>query len=96
MIQIAAAVHTVQLLSVTIPEHPRLFLPPPAQLENVMDESGPRTGCETSSVIVTSISSPSILHSPPGLHGSLKLAKTYSPAAKEPLDVARLEATVLP
>ncbi|XP_045925457.1 melanopsin-A-like [Micropterus dolomieu] len=68
----------------------------PATLENVMEESGLRTTCKTtSSVIVTSISSPSIMHSPPGFHGSLKLTKTYSPVTKEPLDIARLETTAL-
>ncbi|KAM9336245.1 melanopsin-A-like [Symphorus nematophorus] len=68
----------------------------PATLENVTEESGPRTACKTSSVIVTSISSPSILHGPPSFHGNLKVTKTYSPVAKEPLDIARLETTVLP
>ncbi|XP_072312314.1 melanopsin-A-like [Eucyclogobius newberryi] len=48
------------------------------------------------SVIVTSISSPSILDSPPGFHGNLKIAKTCSGIAKDPLDIARLEATALP
>ncbi|KAG7228091.1 hypothetical protein INR49_005714 [Caranx melampygus] len=68
----------------------------PATLDNVMEESGPRTVCKTtSSVIVTSISSPSILHSPPGFHGNHKLTKTYSSVAKEPLDVSRLETTAL-
>uniref|UniRef100_A0AAV2LHR1 Uncharacterized protein n=1 Tax=Knipowitschia caucasica TaxID=637954 RepID=A0AAV2LHR1_KNICA len=47
-------------------------------------------------VIVTSISSPSILDSPPGFHGNFKLAKTCSSIAKDPLDIARLEATALP
>ncbi|KAM7370612.1 hypothetical protein PAMP_010141 [Pampus punctatissimus] len=69
----------------------------PATLDNMMEESGPRTVCKTTtSVIVTSISSPSILHSPPGFHGNLKLTKTYSPVAKEPLDIAMLETTALP
>ncbi|XP_051274438.1 melanopsin-A-like isoform X1 [Dicentrarchus labrax] len=68
----------------------------PATLENVMEESGPRTARNTPSVIVTSISSPSILHSPPGFHGNLKLTKTYSPITKEPLDISRLETTILP
>ncbi|XP_042254065.1 melanopsin-A-like isoform X1 [Thunnus albacares] len=69
----------------------------PATLDNVMEESGPRTMCKsTSSIIVTSISSPCILHSPPGFHGNLKLTRTYSPVAKEPLDIARLETTALP
>lgn len=68
----------------------------PTQLDNVMAESEPRTVCKTtSSVIVTSISSPSILHSPPGFHGNHKLTKTYSSVAKEPLDVSRLETTAL-
>uniref|UniRef100_A0A3Q0R518 Opsin 4 n=1 Tax=Amphilophus citrinellus TaxID=61819 RepID=A0A3Q0R518_AMPCI len=53
-----------------------------------MKESGPRTVCKTtSSVIVTSISSPSILHSPPGYHGNFKLTKSHSPVAKETLDI---------
>lgn len=82
----------------TIPEHLHLSLslPLPAQLENVMDKTRPKAVRETSAVIVTSISSPSVLHSPPGFHGSLKSAKTYSPVAKEPLDISRLETTVLP
>uniref|UniRef100_A0A4W6ENG1 Opsin 4 n=1 Tax=Lates calcarifer TaxID=8187 RepID=A0A4W6ENG1_LATCA len=51
----------------------------PATLDNVVEELGPRTTCKTTpSVIVTSISSPSILHSPPGFHGIHKLTKTYS------------------
>ncbi|XP_041670853.1 melanopsin-A-like [Cheilinus undulatus] len=65
-------------------------------MDNVMEELGPRTVCKTSSVIVASISSPSILHSPPGFHGSLKLTKSYSPITREPLDIAKLETTVLP
>uniref|UniRef100_A0A3B4UPU5 Opsin 4 n=1 Tax=Seriola dumerili TaxID=41447 RepID=A0A3B4UPU5_SERDU len=57
-------------------------------MDNVVEESGPRTVCKpTSSVIVTSISSPSILHSPPGFHGNQKFTKAYIPVAKEPLDV---------
>uniref|UniRef100_A0A669CN55 Opsin 4b n=1 Tax=Oreochromis niloticus TaxID=8128 RepID=A0A669CN55_ORENI len=69
----------------------------PASLDNVMRESGPRTVCKTtSSVIVTSISSPSILHSPPGYHGNFKLTKSHSPVAKETLDIAMLETTALP
>lgn len=96
LIQVTVEVHTVQSSSVAIPEHLDLILPLPAQLDNVMDEAGPRTECKTSSVIVTSISSPSIMHSPPGFHGSLKLAKTYSPVTKDPLDIARLETTMLP
>ncbi|KAE8284198.1 Melanopsin-A Mammalian-like melanopsin Melanopsin-M Opsin-4-A Opsin-4M [Larimichthys crocea] len=51
----------------------------PATLDHVMEESKPRTGFKTSSVIVASISSPSIMHSPPGLQGNLKLTRTYSP-----------------
>ncbi|RVE59795.1 hypothetical protein OJAV_G00192060 [Oryzias javanicus] len=66
----------------------------PAALDNVLRESGPRSGCRAStSIIVTSISSPSILHSPPGFHGNLKLAKSSS---QELLDIARLETTALP
>ncbi|XP_029312568.1 LOW QUALITY PROTEIN: opsin 4b [Cottoperca gobio] len=69
----------------------------PATLDNGMEESGPRTAYKTTpSVIVTSISSPSILQSPPGFHGNLKSTKTYSPVVKEPLDIARLETTALP
>uniref|UniRef100_A0A8C6M4Y7 Opsin 4b n=1 Tax=Nothobranchius furzeri TaxID=105023 RepID=A0A8C6M4Y7_NOTFU len=49
----------------------------PAALDTVMKESGTRLSSKTSpSIIVTSISTPSILHSPPGFHGSLKVAKT--------------------
>ncbi|XP_034563210.1 melanopsin-A-like [Notolabrus celidotus] len=68
----------------------------PATMDSETEEWGPRTVCKTSSVIVTSISSPSILHSPPGYHGNLKLAKSYGPVAREPLDIARLETTALP
>ncbi|XP_040923157.1 melanopsin-A-like [Toxotes jaculatrix] len=98
-----AICHLSQITTLTEPEdismsdislHPTSHLP--ATLDNVMEESGPRTACKTtSSVIVTSISSPSILHSPPGFHGNLKLTKTYSTVAKEPLDIARLETTAL-
>ncbi|XP_069569172.1 melanopsin-A-like [Brachyistius frenatus] len=78
-----------------ISPHPTSRLP--ATLDNAATESGPRTVYKTSSsIIVTSISSPSILNSPPGYHGSLKMAKTYSPVANEPLDIARLETTPLP
>ncbi|XP_068161284.1 melanopsin-A-like isoform X2 [Antennarius striatus] len=66
----------------------------PAPLEVAAEELGAKT--KTSAVIVTSISSPSILHSPPGFHGNLKMAKTYSHVAKEPLDITRLQTTVLP
>ncbi|XP_061787954.1 melanopsin-A-like [Nerophis lumbriciformis] len=45
-------------------------------------------------VIATSISSPSILHSPPGFHGNLKLSKTFSAVAKESLDIGRLDTTM--
>ncbi|XP_053196976.1 melanopsin-A-like [Scomber japonicus] len=99
-----AICHLSQITTLTEPEdismsdinlQPTSHLP--ATLVDVMEESGPRTVCKTtSSVIVTSISSPSILHSPPGFHGSLKLTRTYSPVAKEPLDIARLETTALP
>ncbi|KAM9715912.1 opsin 4b isoform 2-T2 [Menidia menidia] len=69
----------------------------PATLDNVMRESSPRSAFRTpSSIIVTSISSPSILHSPPAFHGNLKLAKTCSPVSKELLDIVRLETTALP
>ncbi|XP_028331800.1 melanopsin-A-like [Gouania willdenowi] len=67
----------------------------PAAPSSVTMEPGPRKVGKTS-VIVTSISTPSILHSPPGFHGKLKMAKTYSPVAKESLDKAKLETTVLP
>ncbi|XP_049916066.1 melanopsin-A-like isoform X1 [Epinephelus moara] len=98
-----AICHLSQITTVTEPEDismSDISLQPtshlPATLDNVMEESGPRTACKTSPVVVTSISSPSILHSPPGFHGSLKLTKTYSPVAKESLDIARLETTALP
>ncbi|XP_024866569.1 melanopsin-A isoform X2 [Kryptolebias marmoratus] len=69
----------------------------PAALDNVMRESGTRPVSKTtSSVIVTSISSPSILNSPPGFHGNLKVAKTCTPISKELLDIARLETSALP
>ncbi|MEQ2226755.1 hypothetical protein ILYODFUR_030593 [Ilyodon furcidens] len=69
----------------------------PASLDTMTRESGLKTASRnTSSIIVTSISSPSILHSPPGFHGSLKVAKTVTPVSKELLDIARLETTVLP
>ncbi|XP_008298630.1 melanopsin-A-like [Stegastes partitus] len=68
----------------------------PAAVDNsTTRESAPRNK-SASSVIVTSISSPSILHSPPGFHGNLKMTKTCSSVTKEPLDIARLETTVLP
>ncbi|XP_049420059.1 melanopsin-A-like isoform X3 [Epinephelus fuscoguttatus] len=98
-----AICHLSQITTVTEPEDismSDISLQPtshlPATLDNEMEESGPRTACKTSPVVVTSISSPSILHSPPGFHGSLKLTKTYSPVAKESLDIARLETTALP
>lgn len=75
---------------------PDLFPSLPTQLEDVAADSGPTAARRNPSVIVTSISSPSILHSPPGFHGSLKLARTNSPVTREPLDVARLEIAVLP
>lgn len=60
-------------------------------------ESGSGSGRRTSSsVIVTSISSPSILHSPLASQGSLRSAKTFCPLVKEPLDLVRLESTALP
>ncbi|XP_028286887.1 melanopsin-A-like [Parambassis ranga] len=69
-----------------------ISLPPtshlPAALDNVRESA-------TSSIIVTSISSPSILNSPPGYHGNPKMTKTYSPVAKEPLSIARFETTAL-
>ncbi|KAM9425195.1 melanopsin-A-like [Pholidichthys leucotaenia] len=69
----------------------------PAALDDAVKELGPRTVCRTSSsVIVTSISSPSILHSPPGYHGNLKLTKAQGPVTKETLDIAMLETTALP
>uniref|UniRef100_A0A3P8U5Y0 Opsin 4 n=1 Tax=Amphiprion percula TaxID=161767 RepID=A0A3P8U5Y0_AMPPE len=75
----------------------RLSVSLPTQLDNAVRESTPRTASKnTSSVIVTSISSPSVLHSPPGFHGKLKMTKTCSSVTKEPLDIARLETTALP
>ncbi|XP_037609922.1 melanopsin-A-like isoform X1 [Sebastes umbrosus] len=99
-----AICHLSQITTLTEPEDismSDISLKPtshlPATLDNVMEESKPRTACKTTaSVIVTSISSPSILHSPPGFHGNLKLTKTHSPVAKEPLDIARLETIALP
>ncbi|XP_061563602.1 melanopsin-A-like [Cololabis saira] len=99
-----AICHLSQLTTLTEPEDICMsdisLLPAshlPATLDNVMRESVPRPVCKnTTSVIVTSISSPSILHSPPGFHGNLKAAKTSSPVSKELLDIARLETTALP
>ncbi|KAI4807569.1 hypothetical protein KUCAC02_027371, partial [Chaenocephalus aceratus] len=69
----------------------------PATLDNGMEESGPRIAYTTTpSIIVTSISSPAILHCPPGFHGDFKLTKRYSLVVKEPLDIARMETTALP
>uniref|UniRef100_A0A8D3DGA1 Opsin 4b n=1 Tax=Scophthalmus maximus TaxID=52904 RepID=A0A8D3DGA1_SCOMX len=60
----------------------------PATLDNLRAESGPRTACKPAPpVIATSISSPSILHSPPGLRGNHKLTQKLCPVVKEPLDV---------
>uniref|UniRef100_A0A673ASS8 Opsin 4b n=1 Tax=Sphaeramia orbicularis TaxID=375764 RepID=A0A673ASS8_9TELE len=42
------------------------------------------TNCKAS-VIITSISSPSIVSSQPGFHGNLKMTKTCSPILKEPV-----------
>ncbi|XP_015242436.1 PREDICTED: melanopsin-A-like [Cyprinodon variegatus] len=68
-----------------------------ASMDSMIREPGPKTVSKnTSSIIVTSISTPSILHSPPGYHGSLKVAKTVTPVSKELLDIAKLETTVLP
>ncbi|XP_071380092.1 opsin 4b [Centroberyx affinis] len=72
----------------------------PATLDNVTEELGSKAVCkETSSIIVTSMSSPSALQSPTGFHGNqaanLKMTKTCSSVAKEPLKIARLE-TPLP
>ncbi|XP_041828986.1 melanopsin-A-like [Melanotaenia boesemani] len=99
-----AICHLSQLTTLTEPEDicmSDISLQPtshlPAALDNVMRESGSRPVCKTMpSVIVTSISSPSILHSPPSFHGNLKLAKTCSPVSKELLDIVRLETTALP
>ncbi|XP_049615345.1 melanopsin-A isoform X1 [Syngnathus scovelli] len=70
------------------------FLPKshlPASLCQAADEFGPRLIHKpTPAVIVTSISSPSILHSPPGFHGNH--SKGFSPVAKASLDIARLDA----
>ncbi|XP_037547080.1 opsin 4b [Nematolebias whitei] len=94
-----AVCHLSQLTTLTEPEdicmldisqQPTGHLP--AALDDVTRESGTRPVSKTtSSVIVTSISSPSILNSPPGFHGNLKVAKTYTPICKELLDIARLE-----
>ncbi|XP_047233931.1 melanopsin-A-like [Girardinichthys multiradiatus] len=99
-----AICHLSQLTTLTEPEdicmseisrQPTSHLP--ASLDTMTRESGLKTASRnTSSIIVTSISSPSILHSPPGFHGSLKVAKTVTPVSKELLDIARLETTVLP
>uniref|UniRef100_A0A3B3WYH7 G-protein coupled receptors family 1 profile domain-containing protein n=1 Tax=Poecilia mexicana TaxID=48701 RepID=A0A3B3WYH7_9TELE len=63
-------------------------------LDSMMREPGPKTVSKNpSSIIVASISTPSILHSPPGFHGSLKVARTVTPVSKELLDIARLETT---
>ncbi|XP_035997874.1 melanopsin-A isoform X2 [Fundulus heteroclitus] len=68
-----------------------------SKLDSMMREPGPKTVSKNnSSIIVTSISTPSILHSPPGFHGSLKVAKSVTPVTKELLDIARLETTALP
>ncbi|KAM3859865.1 melanopsin-A-like [Diretmus argenteus] len=63
----------------------------PATLDNVTEESKLMAVCkETSSVIVTSISSPSCLISPPSFNGkqadTLKITKTSSSIPKEPLE----------
>ncbi|XP_072229318.1 melanopsin-A-like [Leuresthes tenuis] len=99
-----AICHLSQLTTLTEPEdicmsdisqQPTSHLP--ATLDSMMRESSPRPAFRTtSSIIVTSISSPSILHSPPAFHGNLKLAKTCSPVSKELLDIVRLETTALP
>ncbi|KAG7507884.1 melanopsin-A-like [Solea senegalensis] len=68
----------------------------PATQDKLMSQSRPGTVCKSApSIIVTSISSPSILHSPPGFHGNHKRTKTHSSVSKEPLDVAHLETTEL-
>ncbi|XP_054624719.1 melanopsin-A-like isoform X2 [Dunckerocampus dactyliophorus] len=75
-----------------LPQNPNHL---PASLGRTANEPGLCTVCKTSpAVIVTSISSPSILHSPPGFQGNLKLTKTYSPVAKESLDRGRLKTTM--
>uniref|UniRef100_A0A3B4ANL2 G-protein coupled receptors family 1 profile domain-containing protein n=1 Tax=Periophthalmus magnuspinnatus TaxID=409849 RepID=A0A3B4ANL2_9GOBI len=68
----------------------------PTSLLPAASDSVHRPTANKTSVIVTSISSPSILDSPPGYHGNFKIAKTCSGIAKDPLDIARLEATALP
>ncbi|XP_047464699.1 melanopsin-A-like isoform X2 [Mugil cephalus] len=79
------------------PTDPALCYLSQITVDTVTSESGQRTACKTKpSVIVTSISSPSILHSPPGYHGNHKMTKIYNSVAKEPLDIARLETTALP
>ncbi|XP_019749306.1 melanopsin-A-like [Hippocampus comes] len=63
----------------------------PASLSRAADEFGPQFICKpTAASIVTSISSPSILHSPPGFHGNH--SKSFCPVAKASLDIARLDA----
>ncbi|XP_075999722.1 melanopsin-A-like [Genypterus blacodes] len=50
----------------------------PATLDGVAEELGSRA---TPSIIVTSISSPSITHSPPGYQGNQKMTKSSSPVS---------------
>ncbi|XP_061666483.1 melanopsin-A-like isoform X3 [Syngnathoides biaculeatus] len=60
----------------------------PASLLRAADEFAPRTASKTPpapAVIVTSISSPPILHSLPGFHGN------HSKSSKASLDIARLD-----
>ncbi|XP_061611134.1 melanopsin-A-like isoform X3 [Phyllopteryx taeniolatus] len=67
----------------------------PASLFRAAPEFVPRIASRTPptpAIIVTSISSPSVLHSPPGFHGNH--SKSFSPVAKASLDIARLDTPV--
>lgn len=79
-----------------VPTIPECFSHSLLQLHNTTEDSRPRTASKNmSSVIVTSISSPSIVHCPPDFYDNLKLTKCYSPVAMELLDIERLETTAL-
>ncbi|XP_067345229.1 melanopsin-A-like isoform X1 [Channa argus] len=67
----------------------------PITTGGLMEESDRRTACKKSSIIVTSTSSPSMLHCPPHFCDNLKLTKIYNPVAMELLDIDRLETTAL-
>ncbi|XP_061562588.1 melanopsin-A-like [Phycodurus eques] len=67
----------------------------PASLFRAAPEFVPRIASRTPptpAIIVTSISSPSVLHSAPGFHGNH--SKSLSPVAKASLDIARLDTPV--